>query len=215
MPILSNDQGGELICSLMDDIPKDPAGTAFFSSFKTHSFVERDNGVGLVPSNGPLYFALFFYALAPLAWHLTKGLEIDKGLKLAAWLFPLFAATGPLILWGFMIKFFGRFFFDLYRSELILTGFRFTGRKPIPFGDIWGVQTCYGGRKTTRNGRYEKYELNLVLRGGGKISRIHLVGDPDRETIERQAERITARVPIQRFDHMDESIKRWSDNHVY
>ncbi len=194
----------------MAAIPMEPTGSALFLNFKSHSFVEKDNGVGLTPSNGPLYFALFFYALAPLAWHLTRGLDIDKGLRLAAWLFPLFTATGPLILWVVMTKFFARFFFDLYRNELILTGFRFKGMKPIPFGDILGVQTCYGGLKKTKDGSYEKYELNVVLKKGGKISRIHLVGYPDRETVERQTERIAARIPVRRFDHMDESIRRWS-----
>jgi hypothetical protein len=196
----------------MDQIPLEPAGTALFLDFPTHSFVERENGVGLVPNKGPLYFALFFYALVPVAWYLTKGLNIEPGIKLVAWLFPAFTATGPFILWIIMTKFCASFFFNIYRNELILKGFRFKGERSIPFDRILGIQTCFGGSMRTSTGAYyEKYELNAVLTQDGKTTRIHLVGHADRKTIERQAMKITERVPVQLFDHIDESIRRWSD----
>lgn len=196
----------------MDSIPLDPAGTAFFFDFPTHSFVERENGVGLVPSKKPLYFALFFYSLVPVVRYLTKGLDITPGLKLAAWLFPALTATGPFILWIIMIKFFARFFFDIYQRALILKGFRFKGERRIPFNRISGIQTCYGGyMRTTTNALYEKYELNVVIKQGEKIDRIHLVGHASRKKIEQQAMKITEKIPVRYFDHIDESIRQWSD----
>lgn len=191
------------------DIPREPVDIGFSTSHATHRLVERMDGLELVPgTRGPLYFGIFFLLLAPVAWYLTRDLDIPSGLKVGAWLFPIFAGTGPLIMFFVMRLIGARVVFDTMREEVRTSGIRL-GRRTIPMKSLRAVQTCYAGR-THGDGSWEKYELNLVFDddgagGAGGPERLCVVCHSGRSVIERQARDIADKLRIDLIDCIEEN----------
>jgi hypothetical protein len=103
----------------VNDIPTTPVNPGFSSSHETHRLIETPRGLALEPTRrGPLHFALVAYAAAVPAWLLTKDLHIELGIKVAAWLFPVFAGTGPLIMYFVMAGLGARISFDTTAREV-------------------------------------------------------------------------------------------------
>lgn len=80
----------------------------------------------------PFAPGLSFLPLVSIAWYFTKGLDIDPGLTLAAWLFPLMAAAGPLVGWVLLQGLASRFIFNQVHRRLEFRCLRFCGLEPIP-----------------------------------------------------------------------------------
>jgi len=189
----------------VDEIPASPVDSGLSFSHATHRLVETTDGVALLPTRrGPLYFAIVAYLLVIPAWFFTKDLDIDEGLKLAAWLFPVFAGTGPLILYVAMSKLGSKFVFDTLKREVRLTGLRFRGGVTVPLSEVVAIQTCCGGTTTTReSGSWCKYELNLVRRADSGIERVCILCHGKRDVIQEQARRIAERIGVKLVDNID------------
>ncbi len=186
----------------MEQIPETPLNPGYSFSHATHRLAQTMEGVALLPTRrGPLYFAVVAYVVAVAAWLLTRDLEIDKGLKLAAWLFPVFAGTGPLVLYAVMSKLGSRMVFDTMKREVRLRGIRFRGGVTVPLSEVAAIQTCHGGLETTReSGSWQKYELNLVRRQGDRMDRICLLCHGKGDLIREQGRRIADRIGVKFLD---------------
>lgn len=96
----------------IEQIAQDPLQPSVYSEGPMHPLREVPNGLLFKPSDFPLYLGLIIAPLIAIAWYATRNLNIDEGLKLAAWLFPLFASIGPLVGWAVMQVLATRFFFN-------------------------------------------------------------------------------------------------------
>jgi len=191
-------------------IPREPVDIGISTSHVTHKLLERMGGLELVPgTNGPLYFGAFFLLLAPAAWYLTRELDIDSGLKLGAWLFPVFAGTGPLIMFFVMRMVGSRVVFDNLRDEVRTSGIRL-GRRAIPMKALLAVQVCYAGR-THGDGSWDKYELNLVYDDAGAALRLCIACHAGHGVIERQARTIADKLRIDLMDCVEENMAAVGD----
>ncbi|MFC1587269.1 hypothetical protein ACFL54_03070 [Planctomycetota bacterium] len=199
---------------MLKDIPTTPVSSGFSTTFSSHVLVENRDGIGIVPTKGPLIFGLFFVCLTPVCWMLTRNLDIEDGLKLAAVLFPLFTGCGPLILWGIIKKFGSRFFFNRRSQQLQFSGLRFTQTAPIPLADIIAIQICYGGYEHSSAGSdspsYHKYEFNIVLKKNGDLQRRNLLCHANSASLELQGRKIAKHLNIEYINSIKDSAL-WED----
>ena len=190
-----------------DDIPSDPLPVSIYTREPTHVLDEGFDEVRIrskLGGCGPLIFAALFYVAAFLAWLLTKDLEIDKGLKLAAWLLCLFAATGPLLMWCISRLLSSDMRFDLRANRLRLRGMvRWRIMPEIPFSEIAALQTCYGGVREPNGSKYHAFQLNLVIRRGRTPERFNLLECGDYEFLAAMARKISGATGIPHLDHVD------------
>ena len=188
------------------DISRRPVGSSSSTSFATHRLIERVEGLELRSgSNGPLYFGVFFLLLAPAAWYLTRDLEIDPGLKLAAWLFPLFAGTPTVIMYAVMRTLGSRVVFDTMAEEVRISGL-LTESLRFQMKDLIAVQTCYDGEARTRDSSWQKFELNLVYDSGGAAVRRCILCHAARGVIESQARTIADRLRVDLIECIEENM---------
>ena len=193
-------QGG----GTMPEIPETPVNAGLSVSYATHQLVETSYGAELVSGGkGPLYFGVLFLLSAPAVWYFTKNLNIDKGLKLAAWLFPLFAGAAPFAMYFVKKALAMSAQFDVIARDVRLSGVRFWGGLTIPLNEVMAVQTCYGGRTSSRQGgSWVKYELNLVRKEGDFVERICLLCHADGDLIQDQAQRIARIIQVEYVDNI-------------
>ena len=181
-------------------IPEQPLEPSVYSEGPLHPLRDTPSGPGIVPTNFPLYLGLFFMPFVAIAWYFTKDLDIDAGLKLVAWLFPLFAAVGPLVGWAVLQVLASRFIFNDVRRRLEFGGPRFRGQSPIPYADIVAIQVCYGGEKTfglsSERHKVDVYELNIVFRQAGSVERLNLLCHGAGELLADQGRRIAKLVGV-------------------
>ena len=123
-----------------------------------HPLRETPSGPAIVPTNFPLYLGLFFAPFIPIAWYFTKDLDLDAGLKLAAWLLPLFAAAGSLVGWAVLHVLASRFIFNDIQRRLEFRGLRFSGQNQ---------RIAANGGRTSRPASDCKQCIALALGGAG------------------------------------------------
>jgi hypothetical protein len=189
--------------SAIDQIPSKPLEPTVYSEGPMHPLYELSSGLVMKPSDFPLYLGLGLAPLIVVGWYVIRNLDIDKGLKLVAWLFPLFASLGPLIAWVLMRVLASRFFFNAAGRRLEFRGPRFRGAGPIAFSNMVGIQVCYGGQKrfstdVNSHSKYtaKVYELNVAYRRGDTIERINLLCHGGRDILISQARKIAALVGV-------------------
>jgi hypothetical protein len=190
--------------SEINQVPSEPLEPTVYSEGPMHPLYESSSGLVMRPSDFPLYLGLGLAPLIFLGWYFTRNLDIDKGLKLVAWLFPLFASLGPLVGWVLMRVLASRFFFNAVGRRLEFRGPRFRSAGPIEFSDMVGIQVCYGGQKrfstdVNSHSKYiaKVYELNVAYRRGDAIERINLLCHAGRDILISQAQKIAALVGVQ------------------
>jgi hypothetical protein len=181
-------------------IPEQPLEPAIYSEGALHPMRKSASGLVMGPTNTALYLGLGCSPLIFIAWYFTKDLDIAPGLKLAAWLFPVFATVGLFVAWALTHILASRFVFNTVLRRVEFHGLRFRGQAPIPFAHLVAVQTCYGGEKTFgESGRHHKvdvYELNLVLRQNGPIERLNLVCHGEGGPLVKQGRQIAELVGV-------------------
>jgi len=186
-----------------EDISEQPLKPDICSEGPMHALRETSRGLLLGPSNFPLYLGLFFLPFIPTLWYMTKDAGVDPGLKLAAWLFPAFAACASFVGWGLMRVIATTLRFDRQNRRLQFSGIRFHGAAPIPFDHIVAIQVCYGGEqvfKGDNNTGYKipVYELNVVYKQGEVTQRINLLCHGGCKILLEQAKRIAEEIGVPR-----------------
>lgn len=166
----------------MREIPTEPLKPSVCSEGTFHPLRETSFGLVFEPSRFPLWFGIAMSPLVPVAWNLASGLGIDPGLKLAIWLFPLFAATGSLVGWMLMRLVFARIRVDVRNRRIDFGGLRFRGEESVSLDQLVAVQVCYGGVITFKTGQGSSslpqevpvWELNLAVTENEDLRRVNL-----------------------------------------
>ena len=176
-----------------------PLDTKSSSNRNVH-VVSHDRKGNLILAPGPFgrNAAVVSVAFLPLLLFLCHHFSLDKGLWIAAALFPLFAAGGFMVAHIGYAKFGTRVVLDTREKKILISGLRHANRPGIPFGNVQAIQLLDAGTKhAPKAGAWHAYQINLVL---NDKSRYNLLDSGGRRQLDHIGEEMAKclRVPFEK-----------------
>jgi hypothetical protein len=176
-----------------------PLDTKSSSNRNVH-VVSHDRKGNTILAPGPFgrNAALVSVAFLPVLLYLCHLFSLDKGLWLAASLFPLLAAGGFLVGHIGYSRFGTRVVLDSSKKKILISGLRHANRPDIPFESVQAIQLLDAGTKhAPKAGAWHAYQINLVLKD--KL-RYNLLDSGSKKQLDHIGEQIAQclKVPFER-----------------